>query len=809
MPTTTDWVFIKGYASQEGAIRARLNADVPEFQIFTSGAYVGDSGLASTTPWYFIHGTPGVQYAVRLRINAGTVELQQWVDGKFEGDGVIGGTSTTPFVFIRGSSSFSGQANIMFRLNAGSPEVFHYVGGKVVGGAFGLEIPEGFPLNLNYQVNTSDNVVFTSNYNPASDEPANGTVMYARTTGDDTTGDGSTGSPYRTITKCVTEGADTIMIGDGFWGTTHGAFDLNPDKNTKFKAENTGKAIWGAIPDTSGFSLSSGNVYSWDIGVTVERVIDLEELVGTVPFRGEAVNVTLTDDSTGVGQLMDLETSEATVQANPGSWWQDGTVLYVHMYDGGAPNVSNCKPIISNTSVWDFASDRLEHTLYLEGIEFWGDEAGYFIGSQTADNDAKLITVDCGFRYADRGLRIVDIAYSRNIRPKISHVDGDGLSTFSANQNFWMDSLHDNPEVFNIGLDGANNNNAITAHNKDAVVVVGGNFDGNDVARACDVVTGAQVIMFGSWVDGSDSGQPIYQAGGRNTNDNECTRLFLFGCLSGSRGNADREADTGGYVFSDSNFTGGVGSDTKRSDLLYPDDYKPWTRHNKTFGHFDFNDDAALNIVSNTINRVDNKGYSVQQLLEPNTSGRNPLPEPAVVSGIANGRKVSSPTSQNDSNGLRMASSSLDLVEVCFVVSYYRTDDNAVASPFDGFTTLMCGTGTSAAPRIMANNETNVILAGANDFSDEGVRINGADVSTTVTPLPGAPNVAIIEAVATGETPIADSDAYRFFMNQSAGSRGWTGHLSEFFLFTEVRTEEERIADRLEIAAQNGITLSA
>ncbi|MCC7304766.1 MAG: SGNH/GDSL hydrolase family protein [Alphaproteobacteria bacterium] len=131
--TTTDWFLIRGNASQERAVRARLDSNLVQFQIFCEGDWRGDAAEGSqTTDWIFLYGSPGVQKAVVIRLNAGVIELQQWLDGRFVGEADAGSATSDP-VFIKGSATRPGDVAISFYLSNGRPKVRLYVQGAEQG----------------------------------------------------------------------------------------------------------------------------------------------------------------------------------------------------------------------------------------------------------------------------------------------------------------------------------------------------------------------------------------------------------------------------------------------------------------------------------------------------------------------------------------------------------------------------------------------------------------------------------------------------------------------------------------------------
>ena len=102
----------------------------------------------------------------------------------------------------------------------------------------------------------------------------------------------------------------------------------------------------------------------------------------------------------GLGDYGELvkRTSAEEVEANPGSWYLDGSnVLWVRTADSRAPD-ADLWPEIDGVGI--AAGDI---TMYLENLTFIG-HAPFWMHSTAAGQTPKLYAKDCVFKYADQGM---------------------------------------------------------------------------------------------------------------------------------------------------------------------------------------------------------------------------------------------------------------------------------------------------------------------------------------------------------------------------------------------------------------------
>lgn len=270
-----------------------------------------------------------------------------------------------------------------------------------------VEYPFGFLSNWQPEFNIAGSGVggYRTDYNPALDKPTGITLWVDNTSGDDTTGNGSQSTPYKTIAKAVTEGADIINIKSGnYWRNDSWVSEFQPAKDMAFVAiDGPGTVKIGRGVEGLSWSSVGSNSYSTTRS-NVRTVLDFTE-------AGHATKK-LKDGITPVLLPMEKLADLAAVQASAGhSWAQVGTTLYVKTHDGRAPDADIVPLLIErNTRLVD-----ADITLYFEGLEIFGDRPIFFYFNNVS-NTARFVGVNCGFRYSGESNQIAQ----RSIQSPIS-----------------------------------------------------------------------------------------------------------------------------------------------------------------------------------------------------------------------------------------------------------------------------------------------------------------------------------------------------------------------------------------------------
>jgi hypothetical protein len=297
-----------------------------------------------------------------------------------------------------------------------------------------------------------------------------GTTYYATKTGNDTTGDGSVGNPYRTLAKCYTQGADIVMVGDGVWDRVDGfTANFNPNRDIAVVAINKGKAILTrAQPSLSWTQQGSPNtdVYTATRS-SVGRVLDLTATGRAGEF--------LKDGTTPVPIPLTKVANLAECQALAGSWYQSGSTVGIHTHNNRTPDSSVIVSLIEN--IWTANSDV---TIWMDGIEGWGDSAARH--ELSADNTAIWAWRDCAARYVDasvqNGLIIQGVNEIYSIRCDTTDIiSGDGFNyKNTAGATNPPKGLEVDCKAIRCGKNTATNFNGSTAHENCLVIRLNGDY---------------------------------------------------------------------------------------------------------------------------------------------------------------------------------------------------------------------------------------------------------------------------------------------------------------------------------------------
>jgi hypothetical protein len=104
------------------------------------------------------------------------------------------------------------------------------------------------------------------------------------------------------------------------------------------------------------------------------------------------------------------QSSIATVEATPGSWWQSGTTVYVHTVDNRPVDVNVFASLIQ------YNGDAIGNiTVYLENITFEGGIAAFRMSDGGAGQTPKLYAKNCQFKYSTNGNGLTVLTASETI----------------------------------------------------------------------------------------------------------------------------------------------------------------------------------------------------------------------------------------------------------------------------------------------------------------------------------------------------------------------------------------------------------
>lgn len=231
-------------------------------------------------------------------------------------------------------------------------------------------------------------------FSSARSAPVN--TYYVATTGNDSTGNGSQATPYRTINKAMQVGNAAaapykVFVAAGTYNRTQ-SFTSNvgtkPNQDCAFVATG-GRVVVGSWDDFTAPSADDtyANCYSYAVTL-VDRVLDLLRL----------------DRFGRYAELRNVP-SAARCNVTPDSWAFVGGTLYINRGDGAAVTNANTRVLRQNfvLSLDGTVSVFLGGATESDGFDLMGGQAFGLLDSQTTTPSATPKTVvasNCSFRFA-------------------------------------------------------------------------------------------------------------------------------------------------------------------------------------------------------------------------------------------------------------------------------------------------------------------------------------------------------------------------------------------------------------------------
>ena len=294
----------------------------------------------------------------------------------------------------------------------------------------------------------------------------------------------ATGAPYRVYCKAAAGGTTYIR--------TRGTIAISqPTQHCAIIAD--GGRITTGLFDNLTWALDG--TYTSCYRATRTGVFRVFNLVGVDTF-GNYAELTKVADA-------------ATCNSTPGSWAQEGSLVYVRRSDGAAVTNANTRALI-NAGCMDFSKSGTDTDVYLEGFNLEGGNTGNVKFSGGTRN---FVAVDCGFRNCGSADFPVDAVMFNNT---------DGICALFRPIGYggWADFINGtwslgapakgrflvvDPVGKDFGRTGNDTDNGFTLHDGLIGIVVGGLLEGNHGPNVA-VVSGAQAWCAGTKTKSSNGG---------------------------------------------------------------------------------------------------------------------------------------------------------------------------------------------------------------------------------------------------------------------------------------------------------------
>ena len=343
-----------------------------------------------------------------------------------------------------------------------------------------------------------------------------GNVYYVDTKNGVDTNSGAQATPWKTVDHAYGQVADgdTITIVDTGLIYRASFANSNPvrSKSINIIGQGTTTIVAG---DNLAYTKTSGMTNTWQAARTsVVKVVDL--LVDPAGYEYTA------------------QTSIAAVDANPGSWYSDGTNVYFSPIDGNTAPTSARFVALLGINVLDFATTgrTSDLSVYLEGMRvICGANAMNVTGDATyaANIYAKNCQVSHGTNASQNAINCVDVGHAIFQNVTVAYGLFDGFNYHQTNRV--TSALEIGCEAHSCGLKQgtAYQQNGSTFHDGIKGVRLGGNYHHTNGAVVADVEVGTQSVNYGC--DSYDSvADPTNGANAAFSSQQAGAEMWLFGC---------------------------------------------------------------------------------------------------------------------------------------------------------------------------------------------------------------------------------------------------------------------------------------
>lgn len=300
-----------------------------------------------------------------------------------------------------------------------------------------------------------------------------GTKIHVALTGNDSTGNGSESSPYKTLTKAVQvamAGADSkyeILISSPYLDRDQASFQQTVTDKTI--------AVISTVPEKT--IISSNATYSWTLDGKGTYTTTRSSVGGIIDL--------INKDTYGVPISYKKVDTKAECQATKGTWYKESTAVWVHRLDDLVPTHDNTIVNISVNAVDPKVSTN--GVIYFENIIFAGLQNGNALRVWSTDTNAvgEACINNCIFVGSISGanwgcglaIQNVKNAYSFNCIAAYNQLDGYNYHYTETLPQYRGDcfALEYNCKAYEIGTayTGSNASNLSSAHETVNILRIG------------------------------------------------------------------------------------------------------------------------------------------------------------------------------------------------------------------------------------------------------------------------------------------------------------------------------------------------
>lgn len=321
----------------------------------------------------------------------------------------------------------------------------------------------------------TDGKTYTSFFQPADLRIKTGATYYCDyVNGLDTNAGTSESAPFKTLNKAlsVLVDGDTLIVLDTFLTRNEMALtNIVLSKNVSIIAKNKCQVL---MADPLSYTKYSDGVYKTTRS-NVARVIDFEKKI----------------------KFKDVS-SLSECQSTPGTWYQNGSDLYVHCINGEEPTLKKIFVLLNAGTFISVDASAKNITVYLKGFEFIGGVPTLETkNSSTTKATVLLDEISLLFScHRAKGAAYIAGANCYSKDCTVAYADEDGFDYQELNgqkAHFIEVDCHAFANGSNIGVQG---DNGSTSHTDAKGIRVGGMYYGNLGPNIADVIGNTQTLNY-------------------------------------------------------------------------------------------------------------------------------------------------------------------------------------------------------------------------------------------------------------------------------------------------------------------------
>ena len=374
-----------------------------------------------------------------------------------------------------------------------------------------VAFPAGFTWkNAPINIFKNDKGEITTDFEASNHKP-NMTGLktyYVSLTGSNSNDGLTEATPFRRVSDPLQKAdCGEIIVSGGFYPRGQAWAGFSPVRNMIIRAKEGEEVIFSAS-DALAWSLTSGYTKVYQANrTTVNDVFDAR-------YKNRH------------GDYAELKnvSSIAEVEANQGSWYTDGPIVYVHTFDS-RPADSYIRAYMNTNN----AIITTGNHFYIEGITFEGGNSNIRING--SDPSMKVIMKNCKFKYT-KLLNCVS-AYGAEVylqNCEASYGNQDGFNYHIGN-GVTCKVIEVNCKSHRNGRDGADQNNGSTNHDGGKTIRVNGEYFENHGPNVIDVNEDSESWNLGVVSHNSTATNGISNSNFKNSNVGK-GKMWLDSCIA-------------------------------------------------------------------------------------------------------------------------------------------------------------------------------------------------------------------------------------------------------------------------------------